>query len=187
MRICGGEFRGRVLASFSGMSIRPTPEQVREAIFNIVGQDLRGALVLDLFAGSGILGIEAVSRGASRALLVDKSPQALSLIRKNIEILQLQNRIKILRHDLNRGLAPVLKVMPAFNLVFLDPPYGKDLAMPVLNKLDVCEGLMEDGTIIVEHFSKELTCISLGSLHVGSRRIYGQTALSFLKKRRVVL
>lgn len=187
MRVCGGRFKGRKMASFSGLTIRPTPEQVREALFNIIGQDLTGERVLDLFAGTGILGLEAVSRGAEKALFVDNLPQALSLVRKNIDILGVQDQTTILKHNLSRGLDPVFKLFPEFDLVFLDPPYNKSLALPVLQQLDEKRGLCEGGLVIVEHFRTELAEVSFRSLELERRRPYGQTTISIFTKVKKVL
>ena len=104
MRITGGEKRGRRLASFKGSRIRPTSDRVREAIFNLLGQQMRGYRVLDLFAGTGALGIEAISRGARDAVFVDHSPEALQLIRKNLSLCGYEGRARLLRRDLSKGL-----------------------------------------------------------------------------------
>lgn len=182
MRICGGRFKGRKMSSFSGLAVRPTPEHVREALFNIIGQDLTGERVLDLFAGTGILGLESISRGAQKALFVDTLPQALSLIRKNIDILRIQDQTIILRHNLNRGLNPIFRIMPEFDLVFLDPPYNKNLAQPVLEQLDGDLGLSDGGLVIVEHFRTELADVVFRSLVLERRKPYGQTTISIFKK-----
>ena len=182
MRISGGDFRGRRLANITGRSIRPTPEHIREAIFNIIGQDLSDTLVLDLFSGSGVLGLESISRGATRALLVDVSSNALSIIRKNIDLLRVRDKVTVLRHDLSRGLGSVYRTMPAFDVVFLDPPYNTDLALPVLKELDDCLNLRNSGLVIVEHFSKELSQVSLNVLHKVKQKSYGQTTISMFKK-----
>jgi 16S rRNA (guanine966-N2)-methyltransferase len=130
MRIVGGEFRGRPLATPSGREIRPTSDRLRETLFDILihrfGDPVSGARVLDLFAGTGALGLEAMSRGASYCLFVDEDVEARGLIRRNAETLGLTGRTRIFRRDATR-LGPVANVAP-FSLIFADPPYGLGLA-----------------------------------------------------------
>src|SRR3954453_1442250 len=134
MRIVGGRLRGRVLAAPRSQTIRPTAGRLREALFNILqhgyGDPVTGARVLDLFAGTGALGIEALSRGASFALFVDDGIEARALLRQNSESLGLGGTSRIFRRDATR-LGPAHPLEP-FSLVFLDPPYGKGLAEKAL-------------------------------------------------------
>src|SRR6476659_4879425 len=129
MRIVGGRWRGRSLKGPSSDAIRPTSDRLRETLFNILQHSyddpLEGARVLDLFAGTGALGLEALSRGAMAALFVDDGVEARSLIRRNVELLGLTGRTRIFRRDAT-SLGPAGTVAP-FNLVFADPPYGKGL------------------------------------------------------------
>src|SRR4051795_3910879 len=126
MRLVGGRLRGRVLAAPRSQTIRPTGDRLREALFNILlhgyGDPVTGARVLDLFAGTGALGIEAISRGAAFALFVDDGAEARALLRNNVETLGLGGVKKVFRRDAG-DLGPVHPVEP-FSLVFLDPPYG---------------------------------------------------------------
>ena len=130
MRVVGGRLKGRAILAPASRAIRPTSDRLREALFDILAHRhvgrLDGARVLDLFAGSGALGIEALSRGASFALFVDNSAEARALLRGNVEALALGGVTQIWRADATRlGKAPAA---PPFNLVFLDPPYGENLA-----------------------------------------------------------
>jgi 16S rRNA (guanine966-N2)-methyltransferase len=143
--------------------------------------------VVDFFAGTGALGLEALSRGASNTVFVDKSPQAVTVIRKNIETLAVQDRARVLRHDLTRGLTPLESVVGDFTLIFLDPPYGKGLARLTLEKLDKWMRLALGSLIVVEHFEKELIQFSFCSLEFRERRSYGQTAISIFEKIRPAL
>jgi 16S rRNA (guanine966-N2)-methyltransferase len=186
LRISGGEFKGRGLATFPGKAIRPTPEHVREAIFNILGQRLDSVQVLDLFAGTGALGLEALSRGAAQALFVDISLKALNIINKNIKNLGVKERARAIRHDLTRGLTPLTKFLPQIDLVFMDPPYGKDLAPQTLLRLETLPQLIEGSTVVVEHFRDELNDSSFETLTLRSTRSYGQTALSFFEKVKTI-
>src|SRR5215468_10647634 len=137
MRVVGGRLRGRNLASPSSQAIRPTADRLRESVFNILthayGDPLQGARVLDLFAGTGALGIEAISRGAAFALFVDNGAEARALLRNNVEALALGGVTKVFRRDAT-NLGPAHPVEP-FSLAFLDPPYGKRLAEKALASL----------------------------------------------------
>ncbi|HTK13885.1 MAG TPA: 16S rRNA (guanine(966)-N(2))-methyltransferase RsmD [Xanthobacteraceae bacterium] len=134
MRIVGGRLRGRTLAAPSSRDIRPTTDRLRESLFNILvhsyGDPLAGARVLDLFAGTGALGIEAVSRGANFALFVDDGAEARALLRANVETLGLGGASRIFRRDATK-LGPAHPIAP-FTLAFLDPPYGKGLGEAAL-------------------------------------------------------
>src|SRR5271163_3507035 len=135
MRIVGGRLGGRTLAGPKSQAIRPTGDRLRESLFNILahghGDPVTGARVLDLFAGTGALGLEAMSRGASFALLIDDGAEARALMRQNVEALGLGGVTRIFRRDATK-LGPVHPLEP-FSLVFLDPPYGKNLATAALD------------------------------------------------------
>src|SRR6202008_2293809 len=137
MRVVGGRLRGRNLASPASREIRPTADRLRESVFNILmhayGDPITGARVLDLFAGTGALGVEAISRGAAFALFVDNGAEARALLRNNVEALALGGVTKVFRRDAT-NLGPAHPVEP-FSLVFLDPPYGKGLAEHALASL----------------------------------------------------
>src|SRR5262245_66307048 len=137
MRVVGGRLKGRNLASPSSREIRPTADRLRESVFNILvhayGNPIEGARVLDLFAGTGALGIEAISRGAAFALFVDNGAEARALLRNNVESLALGGVTKVYRRDAT-NLGPAYPMEP-FSLVFLDPPYGKGLVEHALAPL----------------------------------------------------
>src|SRR5690348_1656159 len=134
MRVVGGRLRGRNIAAPASRDIRPTADRLREAVFNILihayGDPISGARVLDLFAGTGALGIEAISRGAAFALFVDNGADARALLRNNVEALALGGVTKVFRRDAT-NLGPAHPVEP-FSLAFLDPPYGKGFAEKAL-------------------------------------------------------
>ncbi len=127
MRITGGQARGRRIETAKGFQIRPTSDRVREAVFNLLGQDLSGLTVLDLFSGTGSLAIESLSRGALRAVLVDQSAKAVHLIRENLRKCGFLHQGVVLKKDLATGL-PSFKDLSGgpFDIVFLDPPYRED-------------------------------------------------------------
>src|SRR5712675_391798 len=152
MRIVGGRLRGRALAAPKSQAIRPTADRLREALFNILthayGDPISGTRVLDLFAGTGALGLEAVSRGATFALFVDDGAEARALLRQNVETLSLAAIARIFRRDATK-LGPAHPVEP-FSLVFLDPPYGKGLAEKALVSAREGGWLTDDALIMVE-------------------------------------
>src|SRR5919107_4873614 len=152
MRIVGGRWRGRSLAGPKSDIIRPTSDRLRETIFNILSHSyddpVEGARVLDLFAGTGAMGLEALSRGAAFALLVDESAGARGIIRENIEALGLGGQSRLFRRDATR-LGPAAPNEP-FSLVFCDPPYGKGLAEKALAACAAGGWLTNDALVVIE-------------------------------------
>ena len=178
MRITGGQVRGRRLASLKGLDIRPTPDRVREAIFNLLGQDVTGLKVLDLFAGTGSLGIEALSRGAVRALFLDNSPQSVKLMRKNLQLCGFESMGSVLKKDLIRGLpwrSPLMK--RRFELVFIDPPYRKKFIPPLLTELADREVLASPSVVVAESSKAETLPVAIGELQLVNTKTYGETKI----------
>ena len=182
MRITGGQAKGRLLASLRGWNIRPTSDRVREAVFNIIGQDVSGFKVLDLFAGTGCLGIEALSRGAARALFIDNSIQSIKLIKKNLVRCGYESLGSVLKKDLTRGLPrkhPLLK--ERFHLIFLDPPYEKEMIPPLLGELSDRDILASPSIAVAESFKTETLPEVLGRFQMVSFRTYGETKISIYR------
>jgi 16S rRNA (guanine966-N2)-methyltransferase len=182
MRIIGGKFKGRILSAPSTQAIRPTSDRLRETLFNILthGFDdcLTGARVLDLFAGTGALGIEALSRGASFCIFIDQSAEARGLIRNNIEALGLTGMTKLFKRDA-ANLGPIGTLEP-FDLVFCDPPYGKGLAEAALNSASAGGWLKRDALIVIEE--GKLEKLNLGAaFKVVDCREAGDSQLLFAK------
>ncbi|MCW2315589.1 16S rRNA (guanine966-N2)-methyltransferase [Rhodoblastus acidophilus] len=182
MRIVGGRFKGRALNGPRGEGIRPTSDRLRESLFNILahsyGDPVPGARVIDLFAGTGALGLEAVSRGAAFALLVDDGAQARALIRENVETLGLGGVTRIFRRDARRlGEAPP---GPAYDLAFLDPPYDRGLAEPALTALARGGWLKPDALVVVEEAVAAMFEPAAG-YDVLERRDYSETELIVLR------
>lgn len=178
MRITGGQIRGRRLASPRGFDIRPTSDKIREAIFSLIGQDLSGDHVLDLYGGTGSLGLEALSRGASMAVFVDNAEEAARLIKKNLTLCGYQDRGTLLKKDLRWGLPRKYPLMSQkFELVFIDPPYGKDLISPILEEL-VQRDLLASGSITIAESSKSESMSSAPArLRLVDERVYGRTKI----------
>ena len=182
MRIVGGEHRGRTLVAPGTRDIRPTADRLRESLFNILvhahGDPVTGARVLDLFAGTGALGLEAMSRGAAFALFVDDGAPARALIRENVAALGLGGVTKIFRRDATR-LGPAHPLEP-FSLVFLDPPYGQGLAEQALVSARAGGWLAPDALIVVEEAADAAFQPPEGFTEIERRR-YDDTELIFLR------
>jgi 16S rRNA (guanine966-N2)-methyltransferase len=183
MRIVGGKFKSRVIAAPPGSATRPTTDRVREAIFNrlshgIPGFTINNARTLDLFAGSGAMGLEALSRGARHVLFVDTSERARAAIRRNAEALGVLGLCKIWRRDATR--LGECKPAPPFDLVLLDPPYGKGCIEKTLEKL-VAGSWLKPGTIIVAEEAATTEFTSPASIAVLDERRYGDTKVMFLQ------
>lgn len=186
MRIVAGRFRGARLAAPAGGAIRPTSDRVREAIFNIIahgapGFGLAEARVLDLFSGTGALGLEAISRGAAFCLFIEDDAGARGLIRRNIEALGVTGQTKILRRDATR-LGPAGKLQP-FDLLFADPPYGRELAGLALAAAAEGGWLAPGALCIIEERAGAALALPAGVTPLDSR-VYGDTAVSFMQFRR---
>ena len=184
MRVVGGRLKGRNLASPSSREIRPTADRLRESLFNILfhayGDPIAGARVLDLFAGTGALGIEAISRGAAFALFVDNGAEARALLRNNVEALGLGGVTRVFRRDVT-NLGPAHPVEP-FSLAFLDPPYGKGLAEQALASLRDGKWLTPGALIVVEE-AKAAAFKPPEGFEELERRVYDDTEFVFLKAR----
>ncbi|WP_423416253.1 16S rRNA (guanine(966)-N(2))-methyltransferase RsmD [Hyphomicrobium sp. B1] len=183
MRVVAGRFRGRALQAPDDMSIRPTSDRVRESVFNILthgieGFSLNGARVIDLFAGTGALGIEAVSRGAAYCLFVEDAPDARALIRKNVEAMGLTGETRIFRRDAT-DLGPAGNMEP-YELAFLDPPYGKGLGEKALAGLAEGKWLTPGAICMLEERAGTDVVIP-AAFELLDTRTYGDTDVRFLK------
>jgi len=182
MRVVGGAFRGRTLAAPKSQAIRPTADRLREALFNILvhayGDPFSGARVLDLFAGTGALGVEALSRGAAFALFIDDGAEARALLRENVTTLGLGGTSRIFRRDATK-LGPVHPVEP-FSLAFLDPPYGQGLAAKALASARAGDWLVPDALVVVEEAAKSAFAAPEGFTELERRR-YDDTEFIFLR------
>lgn len=179
MRVISGIAKGRVLIGPKSHAIRPALDKVKGAIFNIL-YDVEEKTVLDLFAGTGAIGIEALSRGADRAVFVDSGDEALRIIRKNLETCRFENIADVFKAAIPRDLGRIAKKFGVFDLIFVDPPYDKDLVNPVLLKVAKLGLLAEGGKIIVEHSPREVIREIPGLISKDTRE-YGQTLISFLQ------
>jgi len=177
MRVTGGSERGRQLKTPPGSSVRPTSDKVKQALFNILGERVVGAFFLDLFAGAGGIGIEALSRGAGRVMFVDASRDSLGVVKQNIEELGFRNRAEAM---LSTAEVFLKKNTGPYDIVFLDPPYAEKM-QPLLELLAVAGILKPDSIVIAELFKKQLSPVSAGGLTLYREARYGDTVLAFYK------
>ena len=180
MRVIGGQFRSRVLAEFAGDNVRPTSDRAREALFNILSLKIYGSRVLDLFAGSGALGIESLSRGAKEVVFNDLSKDSVAIVKKNLTALKIAingEQAKVMQSDY---LSCLDIVRGQFDLIFIDPPYRFDYGEKALQKI-VQRGLLsENGIAVYERdvpFDGEIE-----GLEKYDQRKYGKAYLTFFKR-----
>ncbi|OQY02388.1 MAG: 16S rRNA (guanine(966)-N(2))-methyltransferase RsmD [Desulfobacteraceae bacterium 4572_130] len=182
MRIIRGSCKGRKLVPFSGKNIRPTTDRVREAVFNIIEPGIKKAHVLDLFAGTGANGIEALSRGAENAVFIDISDKSCALIKKNIQVCKIKKNTLIFCHNINKSIIPEYIKNRKFDLVFIDPPYGTGFLKKILKDLCFIKILKHNALIIAEHSIKEDISGKMPGFDIYDQRKYGKTLISFLTK-----
>lgn len=182
MRIIGGEYRSRLIAMPKGTDIRPTQDRVREAIFNILG-DISGKSVLDLFAGSGAFGLEALSRGAAHATFVENNSRCLMTIEENIESLNIpDSRYAVLRGSVFAVMPRLEKDGNRYDIIFLDPPYHKDMAKNCLININYYDILSELGLVVAEHFKREPLETGYDTMEMVTERNYGDTLVTIYRR-----
>lgn len=172
MRVIGGEFRSRVLKSLAGLDVRPTPDRLRESMFSILAPRLHGAVFADIYAGTGAVGIEALSRGAARAIFVEQSPAAVEVIRANLKSLGIENRARVW----HGRAGSVIPKMDLANIAFLDPPY------PLEHEYERAMLALADdppGLVIAQHSSRFAMEQSYGVLSRTRVVKQGDNTLSF--------
>ena len=183
MRIIGGEYRSRIIRMPKGPDIRPTQDKVRQAIFNMLG-DISGTSALDLFAGSGAFGMEALSRGATRATFVENNPKCIAAIEMNLRSLAISgDRYSIIALNVISAFSEIEKSGAKYGLVFIDPPYRRDMAKKCLISLDSCDILSQFASIVVERFKTDLLNDDLKSLVLYKEKKYGDTMISIFRKK----
>jgi 16S rRNA (guanine966-N2)-methyltransferase len=180
MRIISGTSKGRRLTTQKGQALRPTSDRVKQSVFNILGNEVEGKTVLDLFAGTGNLGIEALSRGAKKALFVEKRRQALRLIQKNLFQCGMKDRSEILPKDVRRAISVLHQRGESFDLIIMDPPYEKGLIQQTLMKLQSHPIHHRDSILIIEHDRREPLPKTVEGWNLIRQREMGDTVISFL-------
>lgn len=178
MRVITGDFRGRKLESPPGINTRPTSDKVKEAIFNILMNDIDGKIYIDLFAGSGSLGIEALSRGAKSCIFCDSSREAIAFIRKNIEACKAEAISKIVWGDYKKALGSLREAADVF---LLDPPYDSNYYEEVLESISDRKLISQDGVIVCEHDIKREMPQQIGSLRLYQQKKYGRIGVTIYR------
>jgi 16S rRNA (guanine(966)-N(2))-methyltransferase RsmD len=182
LRVISGKCKGKKLLALKSLTLRPTSDRVKEAIFDILQKYPPGKHVLDLFAGTGALGIEALSRGAQRAVFVEGSARSGAVLTKNIEACRFSGQAKVVSKEVQAGLKELEERGDSFDLIFLDPPYGRGLAYRTLESLSRSRLLSANALVVAEH-SPDEDLSSIPSLERIDRRKYGRTEVSFFRKK----
>ena len=180
LRVIAGDLKGRRLRTVAGRRTRPTAGRTREAVFNIIGETVRRAHVLDLFAGTGAFGIEALSRGAASALFIEIERAACAVLIGNIRTCGLADQTRVLRWNASRNLNCLRNHDPKFQLIFMDPPYGQGLVAPALSHLHFTGSVADGARLVVEHDADDPLPEAAIPYRLHDQRRYGRTLVSFL-------
>lgn len=181
VRVISGTAKGRPLKAVPGMATRPTTDKVKEAVFSMIGPYFDGGYALDLFAGTGGLGIEALSRGAERAVFVDIEKASVDVVRHNLQATGLAERAEVYRNEAMRAIAALAKRELRFDLVFLDPPYRMKHLEDIMLRLQAEELLAPRAWIVAEHEAEHRYGETVGRLVCKRRSVYGETAISLYR------
>lgn len=181
MRVIGGNLRGTKLYTLEGLDTRPTLDRVKESLFNIINFDLKDSAFLDLFAGSGAIGIEAASRGSKKVIMCEKSREAFKIINKNLEKTRLENEIKLYNMDFEKCIQNELN--EKFDIIYLDPPYKTDYAYKAAKLILERQLLNKDGIIILETDIEQIVEKQFENLNLEeiNKKKYGRACLLFYK------
>ena len=181
MRVIGGIYRGRRLGTVGGLAVRPTSDRLRETLFNILAPRIPGSRFLDICAGSGAVGIEALSRGASEVTYIERSRHACAVIEANLASLGI-TEATIIKHDAAASLKRLERDSAQFDIAFFDPPYASEIYNEVMNQLGTGNLLAAEAVVIVEHRVKSPPVRERGSLQVFREVRQGESALTFFEK-----
>lgn len=181
MRIISGTARGTKLYTLEGLATRPTLDRVKESIFNIIQGEIEGTQILDVFAGSGAIGLELLSRGAKRAVLCDKSKEAIQIIKKNIEKTHMQEKAEVYNLDFEQLIEKIKN--QKFDIIYIDPPYATDFVRKTIDKVFENRLVKEGTKIIIETDDEQriLKDIENKNVEITDRRKYGRATIIFLE------
>lgn len=182
MRVIAGSHKGRILHSPRGNLIRPTSDRIKKFIFDYVAKQIHQAAVLDLFSGSGNLTIEALSRGAAKAVAVDKSKEAIQLIYRNLELASLLSQCQVVHLDVFRFLKIATKHFARFDLIFADPPYAANIYNELIDAIGRGDYLQDGGLFVLEHDARRFLESPSASLAILTKKIFGDSAILIFKK-----
>lgn len=183
MRIISGKARGTKLYTLDGINTRPTLDRVKESLFNIIQEKLLDAIVLDLFSGSGALGLESISRGANKAILCDNNINSIDIIKKNTIKCHFEQKVKIICKDYKKCLNTINEKI---DIIFIDPPYDKNIAVNAIKMILDNDLLKEDGLIVLETDEEEREIEQLNNIkniNIQDLRRYGRVKLIFLNRK----
>lgn len=179
MRVVAGELRSRRLHTVAGQHTRPTSDRARAGLFDWLGPSVDGARVLDLYAGTGALGIEALSRGAREAVFVERARAALQVLRRNLDELGLRDRSRVVEADLSRGLRPIAAKLGTFDLVLADPPYEGDALSRLLADTALPEVLNPEAVVVTERSARAEPDEGASLLALRGSKRYGESAFDW--------
>lgn len=182
MRIITGIARGRIIKAPEGMNTRPTSDRVKESLFNIISKKIKNSTVLDLFAGTGNLGLESISRGAEKCTFVENNKNAYKNLKENIELLKFQDMSETYFQEAFTTLKTLQKINQKFDIIFLDPPYGKGLIESSIKEINNLEILNPEGIIVSEYDAEDIVPESIGEIKIYRTESYGRTKISFWTK-----
>jgi RNA methyltransferase, RsmD family len=185
LRVIAGDARGQKIKTLKSMATRPTTDRVKESMFNIIAPYIYESVVLDLFAGSGSLGIEALSRGAQSALFADISKESCDIIRENLKLTSFLDKSEVLLGSYDIILRRLIEKDKKFDIIILDPPYNKNFIQETLKIMTNNDIIRDDGILIAEHHEKDTLPETAGRLYLEKSRKYGETLLSVYKKGKV--
>jgi 16S rRNA (guanine(966)-N(2))-methyltransferase RsmD len=182
VRVVSGICKGRPLKAVPGNTTRPTTDKVKEALFNMIGPYFDGGIGLDLFAGSGGLGLEALSRGLEKVIFVDRESKAIQVIQENIKACKFEEKSEVYRNDADRAVKALIKRGICFDYIFLDPPYKKQQLISLMEKMDQQDLVKTEGIVVCEHsFDVELPQ-SVGRFSQIKHEKYGIIAVTIYSK-----
>ena len=181
VRVISGKAGGLRLKTLEGLKTRPTADRIKESLFNIINLCVNGAEVLDLFAGSGALGIEALSRGAKFAIFIDNNKESIAVIKSNLLHTALEQLSEVYQTDFETGLKKLKEANRKYDIIFLDPPYGKGLEFKAIEEIAKHQLLKADGLIILENEQKYDLPQEIAAMVKTDTRNYGRTSISFYR------
>ncbi|MBY6036212.1 16S rRNA (guanine(966)-N(2))-methyltransferase RsmD [Fictibacillus nanhaiensis] len=183
MRVIAGECKGRPLKAVPGTSTRPTTDKIKESIFNMIGPFFEGGIGLDLYGGSGGLGLEALSRGMEHFIFIDKDQKAIHTIKENLKQCNYEEKAEVFRNDAKRALKALHKRELQFEMIFLDPPYAKQMLLKDIEEIDKLKLLSPDGSIVAEYGSDVSLPEQIGDFQQVRQETYGKTTTISIYRR----
>lgn len=181
MRVVSGKLRGMKLNTIDGDSTRPTRDIVKEALFSILMNDIEESVFLDLFSGSGAIGIEAISRGAKEAIMIDLNPACVKIIKENVKKAKIEENVKVYNADYKMALKKLQG--QKIDIAYIDPPYNREMGVDAVERISDYDLLSDEGTIIIETDSNEEIPTEIGKYEKYNYKRYGRNILSFYRRK----